>query len=76
MDTTNWGDGALLKFYEAVKDALDPNGHHRPRQSGVWQGHPALPRAPYCPYPPIRRPIRARFGLMHPTGKRLPSPTR
>ena len=45
MATFNWGDGALLKFHETVKDALDPNGILAPGKSGVWparyrgQGH-------------------------------------
>ena len=28
MGTFNWGDGALLRFHETVKDALDPNCDH------------------------------------------------
>lgn len=36
MATFNWGDGALLKFHEAIKDALDPNGIIAPGKSGVW----------------------------------------
>ena len=45
MGTFNWGDGALLRFHETVKDALDPNGILAPGKSGVWparyrgQGH-------------------------------------
>ena len=35
MGTFNWGDGALLKFHEKVKDALDPNGIIAPGKSGV-----------------------------------------
>ena len=30
MATYNWGDGALLKFHERVKDALDPLGIMNP----------------------------------------------
>ena len=36
MATFNWGDGALLKFHETIKDALDPNGILAPGKSGVW----------------------------------------
>ena len=36
MATFNWGDGALLKFHETIKDALDPNGIIAPGKSGVW----------------------------------------
>ncbi len=36
MGTYNWGDGALLKFHEAIKDALDPNSIMAPGKSGVW----------------------------------------
>ncbi|OJG06103.1 4-cresol dehydrogenase [hydroxylating] flavoprotein subunit [Pseudonocardia autotrophica] len=36
MGTYNWGDGALLKFHEKVKDALDPNGIIAPGKSGIW----------------------------------------
>ncbi|MFF9777981.1 hypothetical protein ACF1HJ_30530 [Streptomyces sp. NPDC013978] len=32
----NWGDGALLKFHERVKDALDPGGVIAPGKSGIW----------------------------------------
>ena len=36
MGTFNWGDGALLRFHETVKDALDPNGILAPGKSGAW----------------------------------------
>lgn len=39
MGTYNWNDGALLRFHEKVKDALDPNGVIAPGKSGVWPKH-------------------------------------
>lgn len=36
MATFDWNDGALLKFHESIKDALDPNGVIAPGKSGVW----------------------------------------
>jgi 4-cresol dehydrogenase (hydroxylating) len=36
MGTFNWGDGALLKFHETLKDALDPNSIMAPGKSGIW----------------------------------------
>jgi hypothetical protein len=36
MRTYNWNDGALLKFNELLKDAIDPNGILMPGKSGVW----------------------------------------
>ena len=36
MGTYNWNDGALLKFNEQLKDAIDPNGILMPGKSGVW----------------------------------------
>lgn len=34
--TYNWNDGALMKFHEKLKDALDPNGILAPGKSGIW----------------------------------------
>jgi 4-cresol dehydrogenase (hydroxylating) len=39
MGTYNWNDGALLRFHEKVKDALDPNGVIAPGKSGIWPAH-------------------------------------
>jgi hypothetical protein len=36
MGTYNWNDGALLKFNELLKDAIDPNGILMPGKSGIW----------------------------------------
>jgi 4-cresol dehydrogenase (hydroxylating) len=36
MATFNWNDGALLRLYERLKDALDPNGIMAPGKSGIW----------------------------------------
>lgn len=36
MGTYNYNDGALLKFNELLKDAIDPNGILMPGKSGVW----------------------------------------
>ncbi|KAJ5426899.1 hypothetical protein N7465_001969 [Penicillium sp. CMV-2018d] len=36
MGTYNWNNGALLKFNEIVKNAVDPNGIIAPGKSGVW----------------------------------------
>jgi len=36
MGTYNWNDGALLKFNELLKDAIDPNGILMAGKSGVW----------------------------------------
>ncbi|KDQ62534.1 vanillyl-alcohol oxidase [Jaapia argillacea MUCL 33604] len=34
--TYNWNDGAIMKFNEKIKDALDPNGILQPGRSGIW----------------------------------------
>lgn len=34
--TYNWGDGALMKFNERLKDTLDPNGILAPGRCGIW----------------------------------------
>lgn len=34
--TYSFGDQALLKVNEAIKDALDPNGILAPGRSGIW----------------------------------------
>ncbi|CUM52000.1 unnamed protein product [Debaryomyces tyrocola] len=36
MQTFNWNNGSLLKLYEQLKDALDPNGILAPGKSGIW----------------------------------------
>ncbi len=34
--TYGWNGGAMLKFQEALKDALDPNGVLAPGKQGIW----------------------------------------
>ncbi len=34
--TYDWNDGALMKFNERIKDALDPNGILAPGRCGIW----------------------------------------
>lgn len=36
MGTYNWNDGALLKFNNVIKDAIDPNGILMPGKGGIW----------------------------------------
>ncbi|KAH7075030.1 glycolate oxidase [Paraphoma chrysanthemicola] len=35
-ETYSWGGGALRKFNETIKDALDPNGILSPGRNGIW----------------------------------------
>jgi 4-cresol dehydrogenase (hydroxylating) len=34
--TFNWNAGALARFNNKLKDALDPNGILAPGKSGIW----------------------------------------
>ncbi|KAI1504837.1 glycolate oxidase [Biscogniauxia marginata] len=34
--TYNWNNGALMRFNETIKDALDPNGILAPGRNGIW----------------------------------------
>jgi hypothetical protein len=34
--TYNWGNDALRRFNETIKDALDPNGILAPGRNGIW----------------------------------------
>lgn len=34
--TYSWGDNALMRFNETIKDALDPNGILAPGRNGIW----------------------------------------
>ncbi|PSN59434.1 glycolate oxidase [Corynespora cassiicola Philippines] len=34
--TYNWNQGALMRFNETLKDALDPNGILAPGRNGIW----------------------------------------
>ncbi|EPQ57456.1 vanillyl-alcohol oxidase [Gloeophyllum trabeum ATCC 11539] len=34
--TYGWGDQALMRFNETIKDALDPNGILAPGRAGIW----------------------------------------
>ncbi|MGI9345703.1 MAG: FAD-binding oxidoreductase [Gammaproteobacteria bacterium] len=36
MNAYRFNDGALLKFYEQLKDALDPRGILAPGKNGIW----------------------------------------
>jgi 4-cresol dehydrogenase (hydroxylating) len=35
-DTLSFNNHALLRFHEALKDAVDPNGILAPGRGGVW----------------------------------------
>lgn len=39
MDTYSFGNHALLRFHETVKDAVDPNGILSPGRYGIWPKH-------------------------------------
>lgn len=39
MATYSWNDNALLKFFESLKDTLDPNGVIAPGKNGIWPQH-------------------------------------
>ncbi|MNF69050.1 4-cresol dehydrogenase [hydroxylating] flavoprotein subunit [compost metagenome] len=36
MDTYSFGDHALLRFHESLKDAVDPKGILSPGRYGIW----------------------------------------
>lgn len=36
MDTYSFGNHSLLRFHEAIKDAVDPNGILSPGRYGIW----------------------------------------
>jgi FAD/FMN-containing dehydrogenase len=35
-ESYSWNNGALRKFNETIKDALDPNGIIAPGRNGIW----------------------------------------
>ncbi|MDT4838209.1 hypothetical protein FQZ97_719570 [compost metagenome] len=39
MDTYSFGNHALLRFHESLKDAVDPNGILSPGRYGIWPKH-------------------------------------
>jgi 4-cresol dehydrogenase (hydroxylating) len=45
--TTGFNDHALMKFYETLKDAIDPNGIISAGRYGIWPEHLRREKAPW-----------------------------